>query len=267
MTQMGNEFSNQVLSSYRSAVESKAEASAPLTASAGQIVTGHPRFADLAVGQSSSCDMASVFLDLTNFTARTFWDDPEDMTRLAHAVLSGFTLVVKRFGGHVLGLRGDGLFAGFGPAPQPEAVVVVAAAACAAALDATRNYLNPQLKTWGIEPVQARAGADYGKATFVRSGTPTANEINIVGFASNFAAKCEKAAKSWELVVGEGFAEYINSPDLLTAHEDSPKRYSRGTDVRRYSYYQHSWQRILPEIDSAMSEISGRPLESVLGRI
>lgn len=71
--------------------------------------TGHPMYDRLAVGQRQSCEMASVFLDLTNFTGRTFWDEPGQVADLAHAVLSGFTGIVHRLGGHVLGLRGDGL--------------------------------------------------------------------------------------------------------------------------------------------------------------
>lgn len=37
------------------------------------------------------------------------------MVDLAHAVLTGFIEVVLAFGGYPLGLRGDGLFTGFGP--------------------------------------------------------------------------------------------------------------------------------------------------------
>jgi len=208
--------------------------------------------------------MTTVFLDLTNFTGRTFWDDPADVTLLAHSVLSGFAEVVADFGGHVLGLRGDGLMAGFGPTSDPAIGVAVAALACATALDGAQNDLNPRLKSRGIAPVQARAGADFGHTTFVRSGTYDASEVNVIGFATNFAAKCEKAAASWEVVVGESFAQHIPNKSLLEAHPDSPKLYTRNCETKIYGFSKYRWQPSLTWADSVIDEIQGRPLETLV---
>lgn len=265
-TELGWAFGTKVLGNYATLQESRLRKSAlseALTASAAQIRTGHPMFEDLGVGQQRSCEMVSVFLDLTNFTGRTFWDDQADVSALAHAVLSGFTDVVTKLGGHVLGLRGDGLFASFGPTHIPAIEVAVAATACAAALDGVRNHLNPMLLGRGIEPVIARAGADFGTATFVRSGTNETSEINVIGFASNFAAKCEKSAAAWQLVVGQGFADHIASKSLLLGHEDSPKRYTRKGVTQSYSFFQCSWDHLLSDVDSTVSELGGNPLELI----
>jgi adenylate cyclase len=225
--------------------------------------TGHPMYDRLAVGQRQSCEMASVFLDLTNFTGRTFWDEPGQVADLAHAVLSGFTGIVHRLGGHVLGLRGDGLFAGFGPHNDPRVAVALAALASAASLDAIQNGLNPALKLRGLQPVQARAGCDYGDAVFMRTGTDQVSEINVIGFASNFAAKCEKVALSWEIVIGERFAAYVQNATLLTHHERSPKTYTREGEDRQYKFFDYKWRPLLPELESTIAELSGRALETV----
>ena len=42
--------------------------------------------------------MVAVFLDLTDFTGRTFRDDQEQTADLAHAVLTGLIQVVTDFG-------------------------------------------------------------------------------------------------------------------------------------------------------------------------
>src|SRR3712207_9107847 len=102
---------------------------------------GHPDFEDLAVGQRRTAEMVAVFLDLTDFTGRSFWDDEEEVADLAHAVLSGFIQVVARLGGHPLGLRGDGLFAGFSPG-NPQATAALALSACAFALDGVEKEVN-----------------------------------------------------------------------------------------------------------------------------
>jgi len=235
------------------------------SASASNPGVGHPISSDLEIGERCSCSMASVFLDLTNFTGRTFWDDPAEVTDLAHNVLCGFASVVAELGGHVLGLRGDGLFAAFGPTSDPAIAVAIASLACATALDAVKNDLNPKLQARGVEPVQARAGADFGESFFVRSGVPSASEVNVIGFATNFAAKCEKVAASWELVVGDNFAAHIADKTLLTKHEKSPKTYTRDYRDKTYGFSRYRWAASLQWVDSTIDEIRGRPLEQLVG--
>jgi adenylate cyclase len=219
---------------------------------------GHPDFQGLGLGETGTCEAASVFIDLEQFTARSFWDSPEEVTRLAQAVLSQVALVVNDYGGYVLGLRGDGLFACFGDSSsQPWVDVAFAMAAGAFALDATENSLNNLLELSGIRPVQLRVGADYGRLDFTRTGTPTASEVNVVGFSANFAAKCEKEALSWEYVVGEKFAEHVRD-DLLQTHDKSPKRYTRDYETRSYRFYKASWRVILSHLDGITESLAGR---------
>ncbi|MFJ6259085.1 adenylate/guanylate cyclase domain-containing protein [Rhodococcus erythropolis] len=259
-------FADKVIANYGGATPSSyMQKNHSLVASARHIEPGHPMFVDLQIGESRMCEIASVFLDLTNFTGRTFWDSPDEVTRLAHAVLSGFTDVVKAFGGHVLGLRGDGLFAGFGPGVPREVSVSAALLACGVALNAVQEQLNPRLERIGVSPVQARAGADFGSATFVRSGTLAASEVNVIGFASNFAAKCEKSAKSWEVVIGQEMAASVPNQSLLTHHESSPKTYTRLGESRSYKFYDYKYSPLLEYADSFASELAGRSLDLAIG--
>lgn len=210
----------------------------------------------LCLGQRHTQAVANVFIDLRDFTSRSFWDTPEATADLADAVLSGVALVVEELGGWVVGLRGDGLYAVFGLEPHepPEYTVVRALAACARALDNVESGLNPVLRQRGIEPVQVRAGADYGPVVFIRSGTESASEINPVGFAANFASKCEKYAHSWEVVIGQGLADY--TPEAIAPHTERPKRYTRRGETKEYRFYQYRWRPLLPLIEDFRSEPS-----------
>ncbi len=199
--------------------------------------------------------MTIVFLDLTDFTGRSFWDDPNDVADLAHAVLSGFIETVVKFGGHALGLRGDGLFAGFGG--DAEFATAMALAACAFALDAVDNAVNPWLDANGIRKVQARAGVDAGDITFIRSGTEDHSEVNALGFAANFAAKCEKRAKSWEVIVGQTARQALPAHLHFSAHEKSPQSYERDGDRRYYHFYDFSWRRALPHLVDVPESLAG----------
>ncbi len=230
----------------------------------GRTPMGHPEFHPLPVGDHGHLDAAAVFLDLDQFTARTFWEPAESVTRLALAVLTQVGEVVREFGGHVLGLRGDGLFACFGDTgSDPQVNVAMALAASAFALDATQNSLNALLEQSGLDPVRLRAGADHGRLDFVRVGDGQASEVNVVGFAANFAAKCEKAANSWELVVGQGLVEHIDHATGMTPHPDSPKTYTRQGQRRTYRYYHCNWRPLVKPGLTAAQQLAGRPLYAV----
>lgn len=202
-----------------------------------------------------------MFLDLTDFTGRSFWDDEEEVGDLAYAVLTGFVQVVTSYGGYPLGLRGDGLFAAFGPG-DPRVDAVMALTACAHALNAVEAGLNPRLAATGIRRVQARAGVDYGRLTFVRTGSRDHNEVNVIGFAANFAAKCEKQARSWEIVAGQGVQELLPEAELLE-HEKSPKKYQRDHQVRSYHFYDYRWRTTLQHIPGTLEQIGGHPTNQI----
>jgi class 3 adenylate cyclase len=160
-------------------------------------------------------------------------------------------------------MRGDGVFACFGDDRVQDNKVSAACAmiACAFALDAVQNSLNEMLEMYGQRPVQIRAGADFGRLDFVRVGSETASEVNVVGFAANFASKCEKSAASWEVVIGEGLADLLPI-DHYSRHEDSPKSYQRDGEVRRYSFHQAKWRPYLAHLDG-IEELEGKPLSSI----
>lgn len=226
---------------------------------------GHPDFEDLPVGAKRTAPMIAAFLDLTNFTGRTFWDDQEEAADLADAVLSGFIEIVSNFGGHPLGLRGDGLFVGFSPG-DPAFTATMALSACAFALDAVEQEVNPWLERLGMARVQARAGLDFGRITFIRTGNGSSNEINPIGFAANFAAKCEKTADSWEIVVGEGLANLLPEYRYFSEHERSPKRYTRDYKTESYKFFDYRWRNTLPHLPGVIETLRGIPTSQIHSR-
>lgn len=251
-----NDFSRRRARSQT--IEMSIQASAALETKA----LGHPDYDVLDIGERRTAPMMAVFLDLTNFTGRTFWDDQDEVVDLAHAVLSGFIEVVTLFGGHPLGLRGDGLFAGFSPG-DPDITAAMALAACAFALDGVEKEVNPWLDQRGIARVQARAGLDYGQTTFVRSGSRERSEINPLGFAANFAAKCEKKAKSWEIVAGQGLHDLLPAFPYFAEHPDSPKEYDRDYQKRFYKFYDYRWRNTLPLLPGVLAQLDGTPTSRI----
>lgn len=261
------DFAAGVLNAYRSSDPRRTMLAKSLQETGAQIGSrpmGHPDFADLPLGGNDHCEAAVVFLDLDEFTSRTFWDSPESMTRLARAVLTQLVEVIVDHGGFVLGLRGDGVFACFGgPGSDPRIDVAAALGAAAFALDATETALNNMLIMDGLDPVRLRAGADHGRLDFVRTGCEGASEVNVIGFAANFAAKCEKIANSWDLVAGDGLGAHILNKAVLRAHPDSPKRYTRRGLTRSYPFYDIAWRSIAPHAAGVRDDLAGTPITRV----
>lgn len=138
----------------------------------------------------------------------------------------------------------------------------MAVGACAFALDATQGALNRLLEASGIEPVIARAGVEWGRTDFACTGTRDANEINVLGFPTNFAAWCEKKATGWEVVVGEGAGDKFDD-DLVKRHPDSPKSFQHKGERRYWRYSLFHWSRIVSEAASTPSELDRRATSSI----
>jgi class 3 adenylate cyclase len=226
---------------------------------------GHPAFADLPLGASASTEAVAMFLDLRRFTARSFWDPPEQIIQVNVAVISELASAVEQHGGYVLGFRGDGVFACFDGAGQLDSrgVAGIAVGAAAWALDAVQSALNDLLKVSSIEPVQVRAGLDYGRLDFVRIGSPFGgSEVNVLGFAANFASKCEKVALAWEVIVGESMASLLPDDDL-THHRDSPTDYARDGQTRSYRFYDVALGKYLRHIQGVADELHGVPVSEI----
>lgn len=271
MARSRDELANSVMSRIRDAELSVREYKVgqptieALRASAATTpVLGHPAFIDLPLGASGHVNAVAMFLDLRRFTARSFWDTPEEVLRVNVAVISELAAAVQQHGGHVLGFRGDGVFACFdGGDLDPRAVAGVAVGTAAWALDAVKNAVNELLEMSNIPSVQVRAGLDYGRLDFVRIGSPEGSEVNVLGFAANFAAKCEKAGKSWEVVVGESMAELLPDDDV-SRHSCPPATYSRDGQTRICPFYKvdplGAYLKYMPGVSE---QLNGRPVSAI----
>jgi class 3 adenylate cyclase len=244
---------------------SRAQAESLRALAANTEPMGHPDFHDLQLGQVGTREAVAMFLDLRRFTARSFWDSPGEIIRINVAVLTELAEAIQRHGGYVLGLRGDGVFACFDGKAKLDhrAVAGFSVTAGAFALDAVQNSLNLLLRDAGIEPVQVRVGLDFGRLDFVRIGSAKGSEVNVLGFAANFASKCEKAVKSWEMVAGDSLACLLPA-DYVTRHAQSPATYTRDGDTRYYDYYDVSWLRYLQHVDGIAEALRGHPVSAVL---
>lgn len=169
-----------------------------------------PPIAELPTHEFRTFDVAVGYLDLRRFTWRTFVDDARDTARLAQAFAIQCDEIVADRGGYTIAPRGDGLmFAVGSDTPAPYAKTMCALSIAAFALDMTANALNAWLEAEGLRPVQARAGITYGNEEFSWYALGGGRQLNPTGFSSSFAAKCEKDATAWQIIVGDGARDAV----------------------------------------------------------
>lgn len=112
MTRNRTDFADAVMRRIGEAEDARWEQKSvdPLTerlraSAASAPALGHPAFADLPLGAAGTIDAAAMFLDLRQFTARSFWDPPMEMLRVNVAVITEIATAVQQHGGYILGFR------------------------------------------------------------------------------------------------------------------------------------------------------------------
>jgi class 3 adenylate cyclase len=223
---------------YKAAESTRARSTLHQEALSTQSPAEHPDFADLEVGERRIGSFASFFIDLSDFTARSVFEPVEQLADFTELVLSAYWDSVEGHGGYVLDIRGDGLLAGFGGVgAQANAEINRAVEAMAFCLRATRDTLNPELTQAGIHPTDVKVSGDWGDVLAIRIG----NRINYLGSSLNVAAKLEKFADEFTLVVGDDLASKRPSAPL-TPHPDSPYQITYGTSQRKsYPFFVVTW--------------------------
>ena len=80
---------------------------------------GHPDFHDLQIGEVGTREAAAMFLDLRSFTARSFWDPPDQMIYVNVAVITELVESIQRHGGCGNPEVAVGVLGPRGPNPLP----------------------------------------------------------------------------------------------------------------------------------------------------
>ena len=170
-----------------------------------------PQFLDKPVRQ----DVAVMFLDLSGSTAVTEALGPELSRDLLHAMQTLVEREVTAHRGIVINFMGDGVLAVFGlPSPQSD--------------DATRalrtvESLYTSVAGWvaALPPVARdrldfRIGVHFGPAILSRLGSPTHQQITVIGDTVNVASRLLEVAKQQHCRV-------VVSEDLFAAAHATPE--------------------------------------------
>lgn len=143
---------------------------------------GRGALPDVVAGDARELVMSVLFADLRGFTGLTERLGPAPTFALLNAWLSRVTEAVRRHGGFVKDIIGDGTLALFSGEPE-------------AALRAAREIAAIPDELGADVPLRVGIGIDRGPVTLGTLGSAQRLAISVVGDAVNSAARLESATK------------------------------------------------------------------------
>jgi class 3 adenylate cyclase/tetratricopeptide (TPR) repeat protein len=174
-----------------------------------------------------------MFCDLAGSTEIASVLDPEDTRELLNAYYETCAEIVRRHGGHVAHLAGDGMLIYFGYPAAHEDDVLRAILTGLAITDAVKQLRSPTRGTsWNL---QVRVGIHTGLAVISELGSGSwARRDEIVGEAPNLAARVQTAAPTGSVVItSDTLALVRDQVDVESLGAHSLKGINRPVDLYR----------------------------------
>jgi class 3 adenylate cyclase len=212
-----------------------------------------------------------LFADVVNSTGLAEKLDPEDWTEIMNQAFPCMTTPIRRYGGTVARLMGDGLLALFGAPVAHEDDPQRAVFAALDMLDAVKAFAAIAKRDHGIE-FEIRVGINTGPVVVGDVGSNSIAEYTVMGDTVNVAARMQQTAmpgtiqlsgETQRLVAGEADTVSLGAVELkgkaeavmtyrVTGRKADPDR-SRGLDAGSSTLIGRDAQ--LRELTNAVDEV------------
>ncbi len=153
--------------------------------------------------------VTALFSDIRGFTSLSEKLMPETVVQILNEYFADMTPIVFAHGGLLDKYMGDGLMALFGVPYQGE---MMAADAVAAAIDMQRTMIgvNEGLREKGLSEIAIGIGINTGQATVGYMGSQERTDYTAIGDTINLAARLEKQAQPWQILISRSTRELIS---------------------------------------------------------
>jgi adenylate cyclase len=171
-------------------------------------------------GDLRSIDAALMLIDLRDFTLISDQLSPRAVVRLLNEYFDSVFPPVRRHGGEVMEIMGDGVLAIFRPNEDESA-----ASACRGALDAAREALaaidrrNEHERREG-PALQAGIALHYGTVSYGNIGSGDRLDFTIIGPDVNLTSRIERFCRELDrsLIMSEVFVDTLGEPMWEIGH-------------------------------------------------
>ena len=155
-------------------------------------------------------DVTVLFSDVRNFTQISDQLEPEEVKVMLDVYLTEMNEIVRKHGGSVNKVMGDGLMAIFGD-PRPLADHAARALAASLEMQAKARALQAELHSVLPEPFQIGVGVNTGSATIAALDCGDRVDLTAVGSTVNLAARLQALSTNNAVVAAAATYEPLGS--------------------------------------------------------
>lgn len=155
--------------------------------------------------------VTALFSDIRGFTSMSEGLPPETVVQMLNKYFGDMTPLVFEHKGTLDKYIGDGLMALFG-VPYAEDDSANAAVEAAIAMQRGMTKLNRELAAEGFPEIAIGIGINTGNVTVGYIGSTERTDYTAIGDAVNLAARLEKQAGPWQILISRSTFESLKSP-------------------------------------------------------
>jgi class 3 adenylate cyclase len=164
-----------------------------------------PHLTDMRFSEAKRFSMGVVFVDIHGSGNYLSENGPRETLFMLNVFIPQVMELVQDFDGYFEKNTGDGILAYFGVGKEDTEAVEDILEYLASVQYVLANYINPELRAYGVNPISVSAGAAYAEDVYIsRIGIQNQSRSTAVSTAANASFELEERADGGEYFVNDG---------------------------------------------------------------
>ena len=197
------------------------------------------------VSSDKEQELAILFLDIRNFTGLMESQPDQTVIQVVRLLFTTFNQIVKNFGGKVVEIAGDSLYAVFGLQTGISEAVNNAYQAAKGMFQTINLFNEAYAEPYYGRPLEIGVGLHAGKVFVGEFGLDQAPQLSVMGLPVNIASRLQSKTKELnnDLIISEDAYQLLADDRAIVGHQTVQLQgISHGQQVRLvgkpYSTYQ-----------------------------
>lgn len=180
-------------------------------------------------------ELAILFIDIRNFTGLMKSQPEQTVIQVVRRLFTAFNQIIKNFGGKVVEIAGDSLYAVFGLQNELRESVNNAYQATKAMFQTVKLFNDAYAEPYYGGPLEIGIGLHSGKVFVGEFGLDQEPQLSVMGLPVNIAARLQAKTKELnnDFILSEDAYQLLTDDNILVQHQTVQLRgISHGQQVR-----------------------------------
>ncbi|MEZ2337973.1 adenylate/guanylate cyclase domain-containing protein [Mucilaginibacter sp. RCC_168] len=166
-------------------------------------------------------ELAILFLDIRNFTGLLEAQAGQTVIQVVRRLFTAFNQIVKNFGGKVVEIAGDSLYAVFGLQSELKESVNNAYQASKVMFQTVKLFNDAYAEPYYGGPLQIGVGLHAGKVFVGEFGPDNEPQLSVTGLPVNIASRLQAKTKELnnDMIISEDAYQLLTGNEGITLHQ------------------------------------------------